>query len=154
MCLSLGLPQLVARTLAEYEEIAVRLATSPGKLSRLRRQLVVRRALVMNTGGVGGSSGGAGSGGVLEGGEGRGAGRRSTRSCRDSSTILFDVPQWMRCRNFSKGLSFVTLYSKHTKALTFENLCQVLRAAARHGARSAWRWGRLCCPLCICFRRR
>jgi hypothetical protein len=47
----------------------------------------------------------------------------------------------------------VTLYSKHTGALTFENLCQVLREAARHGARSARCWGWLCCPLCRCFRR-
>jgi protein O-GlcNAc transferase len=101
LALSLGLPQLVARTLAEYEEIAVRLATSPGKLARLRRQLVVRRTLAMNAAAGGSSTAGrAGAPGLVGGGGGGGA-----SSCRDSSTILFDVPRWMRCYERLLGMA-------------------------------------------------
>jgi len=81
LALSLGLPQLVARTLGEYEELAVRLAQSPRKLAGLRRTLVSRRTAAMN------------SVTAVVGVEGGGERQR----CRGSWTILFDVADWMRC---------------------------------------------------------
>ena len=48
LALSLGMPELVARTLGEYEQLAVRLASSPRTLAHLRRALVVRRTQAVN----------------------------------------------------------------------------------------------------------
>jgi protein O-GlcNAc transferase len=36
---AVGLPELITRTLAEYEELAVRLATHPAELERVREKL-------------------------------------------------------------------------------------------------------------------
>jgi len=40
---AVGLPELIARSLEEYEELAVRLATHPAELAALREKLAYNR---------------------------------------------------------------------------------------------------------------